>query len=83
MTYTMFPELVDEFGTERYPAESLILLEEDLDENDNIEWTFEEDWPYGEYVAELQFRQANAVEGEDGFEFKDLPEAIKYGGSDK
>ena len=66
-----------------YPAESFIELEEDLDENDNQEWTFEDDWPYGEYKTDLEFKKADAVEGEDGFEFRQLPDEIKFGGSDK
>lgn len=64
LTYNIFPELADEFSSERYPQESYIELEDDLDENDNQEWSFEDDWPYGDYKCELEFKNPEAAEGE-------------------
>ena len=32
--------------------------------------------PYGAYKAKLLYRKADAVEGEDNFELKELPEGI-------
>ena len=74
--YTMFPELVEEFGTEEYPPECLLVLEEDEDENGNPEWILEKDMPYGAYKVQLLYKKADAAEGEDNFELKTLPDNI-------
>lgn len=73
LTYNMYPEFVEEFGSDQYPAESLIELEEDYDENDNIEFLNQVDVPYGDFKTEILFKQKSAEEGEEGFELKPLP----------
>ena len=74
--YTMFSELVEEFGTELYPAEQMVVLDEELDENDNLEWIIEKDIPYGEYTTKLLYKKLGTAEGEEGHELKELPEGL-------
>ena len=43
----MFPEMEDEYNPEDYESEKTYKMEGFLDENDNWEYEFEKEYPYG------------------------------------
>ena len=77
----MFPEMVEEFGTEKYPASSMHVMEVDPDSEDNRpEYELSLEYPYGSYTVAVFFKevdkegqQANA----DGSELQALPENLQ------
>lgn len=68
----MFPELADEFDAADYPS-IVIPLQEELDENDNIEYIAEFDRPYGHIKTEIKYRLRDASETDDNFKLEPLP----------
>lgn len=64
----MFPELEEEFNKSEWTSLTVPLQEEYADENDNLEYIAEFDYPYGTYTAALWFRE----QGKTDEEFKEL-----------
>jgi len=60
--YTMYPEMVEEFGDDKYPATAMHVMEVDSDET-NPEYFLELDRPYGSYELEIFFKEGMDKEG--------------------
>ena len=57
LQYEMFPEMVEEFGTEAYPRDSWHVMTVDPDsEGPDPEYILELDFPYGTYKYQVYYR---------------------------
>lgn len=50
-------------------------METDYGDNDSIVWEIEMEVPYGTYEAQLLYKKTEAEEGDDNFEYKEVPAA--------
>ena len=67
--YTMYPEMVEEFGNDKYPGnpniqQHLMTLEEPEEGQLHEEYTLELELPYGDYFVKMVFKEKNK-EGEN------------------
>ena len=56
LNYEMYPEMVEEFGTDQYPKESWHVMTVDPDNEGDPEYILELDYPYGDYSFQVWYR---------------------------